>query len=118
MLHRSDLNRVLLTPDGSRISEVLGRVTTGDADCSVARIVMPIGMGQPRRRNGFRELMIIISGSCEVDLPDGTVQLAAGDVLDLPTGTAYAERGGPGGCSLWAVCWPAFQPALVTWLEP
>jgi quercetin dioxygenase-like cupin family protein len=113
MLHRHDPQRELHTPDGSRISELLGRVTTGDESLSVARIVMPPGGGQPPRRNRFYELLIVVAGSCEVDLPDGTIQLQPDDVLELPPLTLYAERGGPDGCVAWAICRPAFNRELV-----
>lgn len=118
MLYHYDPERGFTTVDGSHITEMLGRVTTADSGVSVARIQMPAGGGQPRRSNGFRELMLIISGSCTVDLATATLELGAGDVLDLPADTMYAERGGPAGCELWAVCWPAFNPALVTWAPP
>jgi mannose-6-phosphate isomerase-like protein (cupin superfamily) len=116
MLHRRDPEREIRTADGSRISELIGRVTTGGAEMSVARIVMPPGKGQPARRNRFAEVLIVVSGSCEVELLDGTVVLAADDVLELPPLTTYAERGGPAGCVAWAICTPAFRPDLVEFL--
>lgn len=116
MLYRHDPDRELVTPDGSRISELTGRVTTGDPTRSVARIVMPPGQGQPMRRNNFHELLIVVEGSCEVRLADGVVQLAPDDVLELPPLTLYAERGGPRGCVAWAICTPAFDPKLVEFL--
>jgi probable rRNA maturation factor len=118
MLHRRDPDRDLVTPDGSRISELVGRVTTGDESISVARIMMPPGEGQPLRRNRFHELLIVIAGSCEVDLPDGTVRLGPDDVLELPPLTSYAERGGPDGCVAWAICRPAFNRELVEFSNP
>lgn len=116
MLHRRDPGRELITNDGSRISELLGRVTTSDPAMSVARIVMPPGAGQPPRRNHFRELLIVVAGSCAVDLPHGTVELQPDDVLELPPLTVYAERGGPDGCVAWAICTPAFSRDLVEFL--
>lgn len=116
MLFRRDPARELRTPDGSRISELMGRVTTNDSNMSVARIVMPPGDGQPPRRNRFHEVLIVVEGSCEVDLPTGTVQLQPDDVLDLPPLTLYAERGGANGCVAWAICQPAFSPDLVEFL--
>jgi quercetin dioxygenase-like cupin family protein len=117
MLHRRDPQRELVTPDGSRIAELLGRVSTGDQRISVARIEMPPGQGQPLRRNAFHEVLIVIAGSCEVDLPDSTVQMQAEDVLELPPLTPYAERGGPDGCIAWAICTPAFSRELVEFLR-
>jgi probable rRNA maturation factor len=105
----------IITPDGSRIAELIGRVSTGDDSWSVARIVMPPGGGQPPRRNRFDEALIIVAGSCEVDLDSGTLMLGPDDVLDLPAGTRYAERGGPEGCVAWAICRPAFSRDLVDW---
>lgn len=116
MFFRRDPARDLVTPDGSRIAELMGRVTTGDPAMSVARIVMPPDRGQPLRRNRFHELLIVVAGSCEVDVAGGTVELQADDVLDLPPLTAYAERGGPDGCVAWAICLPAFSRDLVEFL--
>jgi mannose-6-phosphate isomerase-like protein (cupin superfamily) len=116
MLHRRVSEREIRTADGSRIAELIGRVTTGGADRSVARIVMPAGKGQPARRNRFHELLIVVEGSCEVELLDRTLVLTADDVLELPALTTYAERGGPGGCVAWAICTPAFSPDLVEFL--
>jgi probable rRNA maturation factor len=113
MLHRRQPDRDLVTPDGSRIAELIGRVSTGDESWSVARIVMPPGRGQPRRRNRFDEVLIVVAGSCEVELDSGTLTLAPDDVLELPAGTRYAERGGPDGCVAWAICRPAFSRELV-----
>lgn len=116
MLYRRDPARELVTPDGSRIAELCGRVTTGDTHKSVARIMMPPEQGQPLRRNNFHEVLIVVAGSCEVDLPNGTVTLQPDDVLELPAGTPYAERGGPEGCTAWAICTPAFSRDLVEFL--
>lgn len=116
MLRQRDTVRELVTPDGSRISELLGRVTTGNAGMSVARIVMPSGKGQPPRRNHFHEVLIVVEGSCEVELATGMVVLGPNDVLELPALTLYAERGGLNGCVAWAICTPAFSPDLVEFL--
>ncbi len=116
MLRRRDPARALVTADGSHISELLGRMTTGDGGMSVARIVMPPGQGQPPRRNRFHEVLIVVEGSCEVDVFDGTLTLGPDDVLELPPQTLYAERGGPDGCIAWAICTPAFSPDLVEFL--
>ncbi len=116
MLRRHHPERELVTPDGSRIAEVLGRVTTDNAAMSVAQIVMPAGHGQPPRRNRFHEVLIVVEGSCEVALPAGTLVLQPNDVLELPALTLYAERGGPNGCVAWAICTPAFSRDLVEFL--
>jgi mannose-6-phosphate isomerase-like protein (cupin superfamily) len=116
MLRRSNPERELVTPDGSRIAELLGRVTTGSVGISVARIVMPAGRGQPPRRNRFHEVLIVVEGSCAVELATNTVVLGPNDVLELPPLTLYAERGGPAGCIAWAICTPAFDRELVEFL--
>jgi mannose-6-phosphate isomerase-like protein (cupin superfamily) len=116
MLRRREPARELVTADGSRISELLGRMTTASVDISVARIVIPPGQGQPPRRNRFHEVLIVVEGSCEVDVPMGTLTLGPDDVLELPPLTLYAERGGPDGCIAWAICSPAFSSDLVEFL--
>ncbi|MDP9312744.1 MAG: hypothetical protein M3R24_17960 [Chloroflexota bacterium] len=116
MLRRLDPERELVTFDGSRIVEVLGRVATDTAAMSVARIVMPAGRGQPLRRNRFHEVLIVAEGSCEVALPTGTLVLRPNDVLELPALTLYAECGGANGCVAWAICTPAFSRDLVEFL--
>ena len=104
--------------NGSQVWEALGRRASSDTAMSVARISMPAGITQRKRRNKFNEVLIIISGSCTVHMNQITYQLAPDSVLHIPAGTYYREQvEGSEPCIAWAICTPAYAIELVEYAQ-
>lgn len=58
--------------------------------------------------HGYDKVIVVAAGSIAFGLPDGrSVELAAGDRLELPAGTTHDARVGPGGVT----CFEAHAPA-------
>ena len=101
-------------PKPKTIEEYVGRVNTGEARVSVARMRSPEGWIEPGQRPEFDEYTVVLEGCLRVEHADGT--------LDVRAGQAVLARGGewvrystpePGGASYVAVCLPAFSPDTV-----
>ena len=97
-----------------RIEEYAGRVNSGHAAVSVARMVSPGGWVEPGQRPEFEEITVVLKGSLRVEYEGG--------VLDVPAGQAVVTSAGewvrystpaPDGAEYVAVCLPAFSPATV-----
>jgi hypothetical protein len=52
-----------------------------------------------RHAHDYHKVLFCLEGTITFHLPDGDVDLAAGDRLDLEPGTAHAATVGPDGCS-------------------
>jgi hypothetical protein len=100
-------------PGGKLIDEYVGRVNTGEATVSVARMVAPGGWTEPYQAPDFDELTLVLRGCVRVEHPDG--------VLDVRAGQAAVTRAGervrystpePDGAEYVAICLPAFSPDL------
>ncbi len=95
-----------------RIEEYVGRVNTGEARLSVARMKSPAGWVEPGQRPEFDELTLVLVGTLRVEHEGG--------VIDVPAGSAVHTRPGewvrystPDGAEYVAVCLPAFSPETV-----
>ena len=93
-----------------RIAEFAGRVNSGDAAVSVARMVSPEGWREPGQRPEFDEITVVLKGMLRVEHDGGSFEVRAGQ--------AVVARGGewvrystpePGGAEYVAVCLPAFS---------
>ena len=100
-------------PGGKVIDEFVGRVTTGTAGVSVARMVAPGGWEEPAQTPEFDEVTLVLRGVVRVEHDGG--------VLDVGAGQAVLTRAGervryttpePDGAEYVAVCVPAFGPDL------
>jgi hypothetical protein len=96
------------------IDEFVGRVNTGEARVSVARMRSPEGWVEPGQRPDFDEWTLVLDGTLHVEHESG--------VLDVRAEQAILVRGGewvrystpyPGGAEYVAVCLPAFSPDTV-----
>ncbi len=98
-------------PDGKLIEEHFGRVATASESLSVARMEAPPGWTEPGQRPSFGEYTLMVRGTLRVELPDGPIDLRAGESLYVPPDTRV-RYGNPfsDSCSYWAVCVPAFSP--------
>jgi mannose-6-phosphate isomerase-like protein (cupin superfamily) len=96
------------------IDEFVGRVNTGTADVSIARMRSPSGWSEPRQRPEFTEWTIVLSGMVRVEHAGGTLDVIAGQAVVAEPGEVvrYSTPSGEGAEYL-AVCLPAFSPDIV-----
>jgi len=97
-----------------RIEEYAGRVNSGHAAVSVARMVSPQGWSEPGQRPEFEEITVVLRGTLRVEHEGGVVEIGAGEAVVTAPGewVRYASPH-PGGAEYVAVCLPAFSPATV-----
>jgi mannose-6-phosphate isomerase-like protein (cupin superfamily) len=97
-----------------RIEEYAGRVNTGHADVSVARMVSPEGWAEPGQRPDFQEITLVLRGTLRVEHDGGSMDVCAGQAIVTQPGewVRYASPAA-GGAEYVAVCLPAFSPDTV-----
>ena len=102
------------------IEEYVGRVNTGEARVSIARMRSPEGWVEPGQRPEFDEYTLVLEGCLRVESEDG-------EPLEVRAGQAVLARAGewvrystpePGGAAYVAVCLPAFAPDTLKRDEP
>jgi mannose-6-phosphate isomerase-like protein (cupin superfamily) len=97
-----------------QIEEFIGRVNSGDAGISVARMRSPAGWVEPGQRPEFREISIVLRGTLHVAHESGETLVRAGQAVITEPGewvrysTPEAE-----GAEYIAICLPAFSPETV-----
>lgn len=97
-----------------RIEEFAGRVTSGHAGVSVARMVSPEGWSEPGQRPEFEEVTVVLRGMLRVDHEAGALEVRAGQaVVTRPGEWVRYSTPEPGGAEYVAVCTPAFSPETV-----
>lgn len=97
-----------------RIEEYAGRVNTGHAQVSVARMVSPSGWEEPGQRPEFEEITVVLRGLLRVEHETGTLDVHAGQaVVTRPGEWVRYSTPGPDGAEYVAVCLPAFSPVTV-----
>ena len=97
-----------------RIEEFAGRVNSGHAGVSVARMVSPAGWQEPGQRPEFEEITVVLTGMLRVDHESGVVEVRAGQaVVTAPGEWVRYSTPEPGGAEYVAVCLPAFSPQTV-----
>lgn len=96
------------------IEEFIGRVNTGTAEVSVARMVSPSGWVEPGQTPAFAEYTLVLGGMLHVETRDGAFEVHAGEAILAPAGewVQYSSPG-PDGAQYIAVCVPAFSPEAV-----
>jgi mannose-6-phosphate isomerase-like protein (cupin superfamily) len=97
-----------------RIEEYVGRVNTGNATVSIARMVSPSGWVEPGQRPEFDEMTVVLSGTLRVEHEGGALEVNAGQAVKTSAGewVRYSSPG-PDGAQYIAVCIPAFSPDTV-----
>jgi quercetin dioxygenase-like cupin family protein len=95
-----------------RIEEFVGRVNSGTAPVSVARMVSPAGWREPGQTPEFEEYSVVLAGTLEVETKQGTLAVRAGQAVIAPAGE-WVRYATPDGAEYLAVCLPAFSPANV-----
>jgi len=97
-----------------RIEEYAGRVNSGHAGVSVARMVSPEGWQEPGQQPDFEEITVVLRGTLRVEHRDGALDVRAGQAVVTSPGewVRYSTPEG-GGAEYVAVCLPAFSPETV-----
>jgi len=97
-----------------QIQEFAGRVNSGHASVSVARMVSPSGWQEPGQRPEFEEITVVLKGSLRVEYEGGVVDVPAGQaVVTSPGEWVRYSTPGAEGAEYVAVCLPAFSPTTV-----
>jgi quercetin dioxygenase-like cupin family protein len=97
-----------------QIQEFAGRVNSGHARVSVARMISPSGWEEPGQRPEFEEITVVLKGTLRVEHEAGVIDVRAGQAVVTSPGewvrysTPEAE-----GAEYVAVCLPAFSPTTV-----
>ena len=96
------------------IEEFVGRVNSGHAGVSVARMVSPAGWQEPGQRPDFEEITVVLRGELRVEYEGGALTVRAGEaVVTRPREWVRYSSPEPGGAEYVAVCLPAFSPDTV-----
>ena len=95
-----------------RIEEYAGRVNSGHATVSVARMVAPGGWEEPGQRPEFEEYSVVLSGTLVVEHEHGKLEVAAGQAAVTAPGE-WIRYSTPEGAEYVAICVPAFSPDTV-----
>ena len=97
-----------------QIQEFAGRVNSGHAAVSVARMISPSGWEEPGQTPEFEEITVVLKGSLRVEHKGGVLDVKAGQaVVTSPGEWIRYSTPGPEGAEYVAVCLPAFSPATV-----
>jgi mannose-6-phosphate isomerase-like protein (cupin superfamily) len=97
-----------------KIEEYAGRVNSGHASVSVARMTSPSGWQEPGQRPEFEEITVVLRGMVRVEHADGVLDVLAGQaVVTAPGEWVRYSTPAPDGAEYVAVCLPAFSPATV-----
>lgn len=97
-----------------KIEEYVGRVNSGHAGVSVARMVSPTGWQEPGQRPQFEEITVVLRGMLRVEYEGGALDVRAGQAVVTAPGewVRYSTPEGEGAEYI-AVCLPAFSPETV-----
>ena len=97
-----------------QIQEFAGRVNSGHAGVSVARMISPSGWEEPGQRPEFEEITVVLKGTLRVDYEKGSLDVSAGQaVVTSPGEWVRYSTPGEEGAEYVAVCLPAFSPTTV-----
>lgn len=94
-----------------RIEEFVGRVNSGEARLSIARMKSPEGWIEPGQRPEFDEFTVVLAGMLRVRSEGETTDVRAGQAIAVKAGE-WIQYSTPesGGAEYVAVCLPAFAP--------
>jgi mannose-6-phosphate isomerase-like protein (cupin superfamily) len=97
-----------------RIEEYAGRVNSGHAGVSVARMRSPEGWVEPGQRPDFEEITVVLRGMLRVEHEGGSLDVHEGQaVVTSPGEWVRYSTPEPGGAEYVADCLPAFSPETV-----
>ena len=92
-----------------RIEEYAGRVNSGHASVSVARMQSPQGWCEPGQRPAFEEITVVLNGLLRVEHEGGTLNVRAGQAVITAPGEWVRDSTPDSSAEYIAVCLPAFS---------
>ena len=96
------------------IEEFFGRVNSGTAAASIARMRSPGGWVEPGQTPEFDEYTVVLRGELQVKTKSSTLTVKAGQAVHTAPGEwVQYSTPHPDGAEYVAVCLPAFSPATV-----
>ena len=95
-----------------KIEEFVGRVNSGTAAVSIARMTSPPGWTEPGQTPDFDEYTIVLRGALQVATKSGAFEVKAGQAVIAQKGE-WVQYSTPAGAEYIAVCVPAFSPETV-----
>lgn len=99
-------------PGNKMVREYVGRVNSGDAGISIARMTSPAGWSEPGQRPGFDEFTLVLSGAMTVEHEGGIMEVTGGQAVMAQKGE-WVRYSTPKGAEYVAICLPAFSPETV-----
>src|SRR5215218_4286783 len=96
------------------IDEFVGRVNSGEARVSIARMRSPDGWVEPGQRPEFDEWTLVLDGTLHIEHEGGALDVRAGQAVLVRAGE-WVRYSSPeeGGAAYVAVCLPAFRADTV-----
>lgn len=96
------------------IEEYVGRVNSGTAALSIAKMTSPAGWVEPGQAPAFDEYTLVLRGALRVKHREGEMTVRAGQAVIARAGE-WVQYSSPeeGGAEYVAVCLPAFSPDTV-----
>ena len=92
-----------------QIEEFIGRVNSGTAQVSIARMTSPPGWEEPAQTPEFDEYTLVLEGVVVVEDESGRLEVHPGEAAHARAGE-WVRYSTPGGATYVAVCVPAFSP--------
>lgn len=97
-----------------KIEEFIGRVNSGTAEVSIARMTSPEGWSEPAQTPEFNEYTVVLKGTLRVRVREKELDISAGQAILVEAGERVRySTPHPGGAEYIAVCAPAFSPESV-----
>jgi mannose-6-phosphate isomerase-like protein (cupin superfamily) len=97
-----------------RIEEFAGRINSGHASVSVAKMTSPEGWLEPGQRPEFEEITVVLKGVLRVEHEGGVLDVQQGQaVVTSPGEWIRYSTPEEGGAEYVAICLPAFSPDTV-----
>src|ERR1700687_3128514 len=96
-------------PGNKIIEDFIGRVNSGDAQASIARMRSPAGWSEPGQRPDFDEYTVVLQGVMRVEHEESVTDVADGQAIIARKGE-WVRYSTPQGAEYVAICVPAFSP--------
>jgi quercetin dioxygenase-like cupin family protein len=96
------------------IEEFIGRINSGTANISIAKMTSPPGWSEPGQTPEFDEYTIVLRGELQVETREAVHRVSAGQTIIMSRGewVRYSTPGSQGAEYI-AICLPAFSPGTV-----